>query len=186
MELTVVDSLAGRIRIEASPAAASAVALKSLRSVRRGAAGEGELTIRLLSATDQRSEGYSLEFAPETINVSAADDRGFRHAGVTLEALITSDYMPTGRIEDWPRLAMRGFHLNLESYRRIGIDRAMSCWRRRAAQTQYRPHRIWPRFHLVPTRSMWIARLFAFGYARLSDSARLGLVDSPSAESRPS
>lgn len=66
-----------------------------------------------------------LELTPETINVSAADDRGFRHAGVTLDALIASDFLPVGRIEDWPRLTMRGFHLNLESYRRIGIDRAI-------------------------------------------------------------
>lgn len=70
-------------------------------------------------------EGYTVEFAPDSIHVTGVDDRSFRQAAVTLAALVTSDRLPIGRIEDWPRLAMRGFHLNLESYRRIGIDRAI-------------------------------------------------------------
>lgn len=128
MELTASPSRwPGRVRIEAhsSAAAPSISHFEPLKSIRSGAAGDGELVIRLLAAADQKPEGYALEFTREAVIVSAASDHGFRHASITLAAYVSMDAMPIGRIEDWPRLAVRGFHLNLESYRRIDVDRAI-------------------------------------------------------------
>lgn len=117
----------GRIRVDAqsTTAASSVIHFEPLKSIRQGTGDGAEMIVRLLAAADQKPEGYTLEFTPDAVNVSAADDRGFRHAAVTLATCVATDAMPAGRIEDWPRLATRGFHLNLESYRRIGIERAI-------------------------------------------------------------
>lgn len=87
--------------------------------------GEKSLPIRLIVDAGLPAEAYVLDLKEDTIDVVAATGRGFQYAAATLLALAHADTMPLGRIEDAPRLALRGFHLNLESYRRIGIDVAI-------------------------------------------------------------
>ncbi len=94
--------------------------------------GEGELIVRLEQAAapigGPHPGGYTIEFAapgdPPTVAVSAREAAGFRHALQTLRQLACAPAMPVGRIEDWPDLSVRGFHLNFESYRRLDVDGA--------------------------------------------------------------
>lgn len=69
--------------------------------------------------------GYSLKLQPNEIDCLAPDAAGFRHALVTLRQLLIRPRMVTGVIEDAPTLAIRGFHLNFESYRRMDIESAL-------------------------------------------------------------
>lgn len=89
--------------------------------------GPGEHPVRLLLAeTDCRPGGYDLKFAPGVIEASAGDAAGFRHALQTLRQLASEPVMPVGSIADWPDLRLRGFHLNLASYRRMSPRQAVN------------------------------------------------------------
>ena len=90
-----------------------------------GEATPAPLPLRLTDTDDRRPEGYTIDLGAAGIHVAAPDDAGFRHAATTLAALLARDRMPQGRIEDWPRLAIRGLHLNFQSYSRLDVDRAL-------------------------------------------------------------
>lgn len=83
------------------------------------------LTVRLVERPAQCAEGYSVKLTEDSILVTAADDRGFRHAACTLAALAAQDRMSVGLIEDWPRLPVRGFHLNFANYARLDAEHAI-------------------------------------------------------------
>jgi hypothetical protein len=84
---------------------------------------DGELSI-LLSRAELPPGGYEAILAEKSIVVSASDRTGFRHALHTLRQLASEPRMPVGCIRDWPALPVRGFHLNLASYRRLDVDLA--------------------------------------------------------------
>lgn len=62
---------------------------------------------------------YEIHFDKEDVTVAADSADGFRHALQTWLQLSAGSDMPIGVIEDGPTLAIRGFHLNFESYRRL-------------------------------------------------------------------
>jgi len=87
--------------------------------------GPGELPMQLvLVDAEAKPGGYKLDLTAGLITVSAADAPGFRHALQTLRQLASEPFMPLGVITDWPDLRLRGFHLNLESYRRMNAHQA--------------------------------------------------------------
>jgi hypothetical protein len=88
--------------------------------------GDGDVdavTVELI-AGDQPREGYAIDLFEDRIVVAASEDAGFRHAATTLGELAAMGGYRIGRIVDAPSLSIRGFHLNFESYRRMGIDEA--------------------------------------------------------------
>ncbi len=89
---------------------------------------DGALAVRLMSG-DCKPQGYTLRFQDGALDVTAADSAGFRHALSTLKQVAATGTVPEGRIDDWPALSIRGFHLNFESYRRLDVDRATDLMR---------------------------------------------------------
>ncbi len=87
--------------------------------------GEGELSIRLKQSGATEPESYELRFEPAAITVSAPSAAGFHNALQTLKQVASDGTVPTGAIADHPTLAVRGFHLNFESYRRMNIEAAL-------------------------------------------------------------
>lgn len=85
--------------------------------------GDGILKISLVE-TKCHPEGYSLHFENDTLTVSASDTAGFRYALQTLKQICSEGKLPIGTVTDWPALAVRGFHLNFESYRRLDLQQA--------------------------------------------------------------
>ncbi len=58
-------------------------------------------------------EGYRLTLAPGRLSLAAADDAGLHHAAITLLALReTLGHLPLGTVEDAPRFAWRGQHID--------------------------------------------------------------------------
>lgn len=90
----------------------------------RPASADGYMEVRL-DESDCACGGYQLEFSPGAIVVSAGDAAGFRHALQTLRQMASQPTMPVGIIADHPSLAIRGFHLNLASYRRVDVNQAI-------------------------------------------------------------
>ncbi len=86
--------------------------------------GDAELSVTLAEA-QCNAEGYELQFADDSLTVSAGDAAGFRHALQTLRQIASEGSVPTGKITDYPALSVRGFHLNFESYRRLDVDEAL-------------------------------------------------------------
>jgi hypothetical protein len=85
--------------------------------------GPQPATLRLVEGPSP-AEGYELTFLDDELVVAAAGPAGFRHALETLRQLAPAGPWPRGRVSDWPQLGLRGFHLNFESYRRMGIPEA--------------------------------------------------------------
>lgn len=86
--------------------------------------GDGSLKLRLVNAS-HAAEGYALRVDESQAVVEAASEAGYRHGLRTLTQLAAEPVMSVGEIHDSPGLAVRGFHLNFESYRRMDIDAAL-------------------------------------------------------------
>ncbi len=112
-----------------TPQAASHVhrfaALRPQAQTQGDDAGECAIPVRLVEPEDGRAEAYSIDLANDSMTVAASDDSGFRYAACTLAALVAQDRRLVGRIEDWPRLPVRGFHLNFAAYSRLDADQAV-------------------------------------------------------------
>lgn len=86
--------------------------------------GHGALPVRLVNEPI-RAGGYQLDFDRNGIRITGSNTEAIRHAMVSLAQIASEPTMPTGRIEDWPDLAVRGVHLNLQNCRRFGTDEAV-------------------------------------------------------------
>lgn len=68
---------------------------------------------------------YILSFSKGEVRCAADTTDGFRAALHTLRQLAAEPDMPVGQLNDYPTLAVRGFHLNFESYRRMDLAAAL-------------------------------------------------------------
>ena len=61
------------------------------------------------------AQGYRLRIGPDRVQVEAADEPGAFYARATLEQLtrLHGGRLPTGSVEDWPDLALRGVMLDI-------------------------------------------------------------------------
>jgi hypothetical protein len=78
---------------------------------------QANLSLRPSPRMDQ--EEYRLEIAAAGATVEAASERGFMHALSTLRQLKDGSAFPVGKLRDYPRLRMRGFHFMFESFRQL-------------------------------------------------------------------
>lgn len=85
---------------------------------------EGTLELRLGSG-ESAAEGYRLLINESQVVCQAVQADGLRHALRTLLQLAAHTEMLVGEVEDAPDVAVRGFHLNFESYRRMDMDAAL-------------------------------------------------------------
>lgn len=88
----------------------------------------GEPKIKYVEDTDVAPEGYILDITPKTVTVTASTDAGRYYAMQTIKQLLPAEvYGPEGfadkkwslpccRIEDKPKLAWRGMHLDCGRY----------------------------------------------------------------------
>ncbi|HKQ47774.1 MAG TPA: family 20 glycosylhydrolase [Phycisphaerae bacterium] len=97
-----------------------------------GGRADGVMSVRL-GAGDLPASCYELDFGESHVDVRAGDINGFRYALNTLKQIASSGRVPTGRICDGPTLRFRGFHLNFDHYRRMGIDEALRLMQAAAA-----------------------------------------------------
>lgn len=111
-------------RIEVKCEAEEAESLRGAYENEVRGRGEGVLKIRLV---EQRwpSDRHLLEFEDQILRISAGGRSGFRYALTTLKQIASTGTVPTGFVNDWPTLRWRGFHLNFDHYRRMGIDEAL-------------------------------------------------------------
>lgn len=112
----------GRVDVKCEAAEADPLREDFEREIRGH--GDGTLSIRL-AVSDGAAGLYRLEFEGDGPRVLAGGGEGFRYALATLKQIKSAWTVPTGTVEDWPALRWRGFHLNLEHYRRMGIDEAL-------------------------------------------------------------
>jgi len=86
--------------------------------------GAGQIDVRL-AKSDMAAEAYEIDCASESITVRASGPAGYRHALATLRQIASDGVCVSGHVRDAPALAVRGFHLNLESYRQIDAEAAI-------------------------------------------------------------
>jgi len=84
-------------------------------------------TGKILLCTDNNldDEEYKINIGPDQINVSAGSEKGIEYAMQTLWQISPDGKIPTGNIEDKPSLKIRGFHINFDSFRQMGIEEAL-------------------------------------------------------------
>ncbi len=86
----------------------------------------GAMSLVLDSPPTRTAAGsYQITFTEREIRCTAHAPDGFRYAFQTLRQLAADPDMPLGTIADQPSLAIRGFHLNFESYRRMDLAAAL-------------------------------------------------------------
>lgn len=87
---------------------------------------QGTMPLVLDSASIPSASGScQITLTEHEIRCTAHAPDGFRYAFQTLRQLATEPDMPLGTIADHPSLAIRGFHLNFESYRRMDLAAAL-------------------------------------------------------------
>jgi len=85
---------------------------------------KGKSNITLLRGNDLKPEEYRLDIARDGMSITAASENGFLYALATIKQLRDGPLLPTGKVRDYPRLAMRGFHFMFESIRQLGATEA--------------------------------------------------------------
>ena len=81
------------------------------------ALGAGGSILRTLDESIRGDEEYSLDVMPDGAELRARTDRGMYYGVQTLRQLITPDgRLPAVRIEDAPRFAYRGLHLDVSRH----------------------------------------------------------------------
>jgi hypothetical protein len=80
------------------------------------------------------AEGYRVTLTTQTIRVEATDDAGARHAASTVAQLKQQygDAAPTGVIEDWPALPVRGVMLDVSRCRVPSVEALQALFTRLA------------------------------------------------------
>lgn len=113
----------GRFRVSGGSSAAEAVRGLFSQSL---STSSDECPLELCPAeTLHHPDGYTLWFDPGSVICCANTTEAFRNAWRTLRQLSAESDMPVGLLNDYPSLAMRGFHLNFESYRRMDLAAAL-------------------------------------------------------------
>ncbi len=87
---------------------------------------KGKLNVTLLRDDDLKQEEYRLDVAKDGVYITAASENGLLYALATIKQLRNGPLLPTGRIRDYPRLAMRGFHFMFESISQLGVTEAIA------------------------------------------------------------
>ena len=67
-------------------------------------------------------EGYFWEITEKKVILKVGSDRALLHACRTLKQFRNGSFIPCGKVKDYPRVPMRGFHTNLESCRQFEGD----------------------------------------------------------------
>jgi hypothetical protein len=88
--------------------------------------GKRERNLGLIRDETLANEEYHLEIAGDGVRVTASSMQGFLHGMSTLQQLRNGPVFPLGRIRDYPRLPMRGFHLMFESLHQMGAEEAIA------------------------------------------------------------
>ncbi|MDD5598714.1 MAG: family 20 glycosylhydrolase [Victivallaceae bacterium] len=83
---------------------------------------QGGKLFKLTSTPSVKPEGYNLKIAENEISVCASDERGFFYALQTIKQLKLGNLLVCVKIEDFPQLAIRGFHFNLESVEMLDFN----------------------------------------------------------------
>ena len=71
-----------------------------------------------------KHEEYQLDISGDGVTVTASSEQGFAHALTTIRQLRNGPILPAVKIQDYPRLGMRGFHLMFESLHQLGAPEA--------------------------------------------------------------
>jgi hypothetical protein len=82
-------------------------------------------TIALNIDTNLEEEEYKIDICADKVMVQGGSEKAVDHAFKTMWQLSPEGKMPTGIIEDKPLLKMRGFHINFDSFRQMGIEEAL-------------------------------------------------------------
>ena len=85
--------------------------------------GEKKICLKL-DPKSLSNEAYKIRIMEDLIEIVAGSEIGFRYAFETCYQLSADGAIPIGEIEDQPTLAIRGFHLNLDSYRQLTFEDA--------------------------------------------------------------
>ncbi len=88
--------------------------------------GERARNLALGRQDGLRQEEYRLDISEKGVTATASSDQGLLHALATLRQLRNGPILPAGRISDYPRLAIRGFHLMFESIHQLRAADAMA------------------------------------------------------------
>lgn len=84
-----------------------------------------QANLSLRRAAGLSEEEYCLEISATGATVEAASERGFVHALSTLCQLKDGPALPLGKVRDYPRLNVRGFHFMFESFRQMDGEAAL-------------------------------------------------------------
>jgi hexosaminidase len=82
-------------------------------SVQVGKTGAG---ISLKKADGLPDEGYTLDVTPDSVTITASTSAGAFYGGQTLRQLVTGKTIPCVSIQDAPRIAWRGFMLDVSRH----------------------------------------------------------------------
>jgi hypothetical protein len=85
---------------------------------------KGKLNVTFLMDNSLKPEEYRLDIGRDEVSIIAASENGFLYALSTVKQLRNGPLLSIGKIRDYPRLAMRGFHLMFESIRQLGATEA--------------------------------------------------------------
>jgi len=93
-----------------------------LRTARGFPGGGAAIRLRRDPGAGLRAEGYTLRVRTSGVDVVGADTRGLFYGTRTLVEMLSMDvtgqvFMPAATIEDWPDMAVRGFHLCFQAGR---------------------------------------------------------------------
>ncbi len=114
--------LAGFRLVESPEAAWIAPELRSLF----GLTGEGGGRLTVERWVDAPSpDAYRLRVEPERVSIECGTRRGGLYALETIKQLRVAQFLPVVAVEDYPALALRGFHTNLASIRQFDFAAVM-------------------------------------------------------------
>ncbi len=90
------------------------------------AIGDGPKRFSLVQDEALTAEQYTAEIHADGIEIRASSKRGFLYALSTLDQLRDGPLLPTGQIDDQPRLPVRGLQFMFESVKQLRFADAMS------------------------------------------------------------
>ncbi len=122
-----------------------------------GSGAKGSSPVSLRADSGLREEGYTLEIRREGVALAAAGEAGFLYGLDRIEQLLTAGKLRCATIRDFPALQTRGFHVNFDGLRHMGLGEslqvinAMRRWNLNTMLVEYAsrfPYRRHPR---IPT-----------------------------------
>ena len=82
--------------------------------------------IALLQDGALAPEAYTIDLRPASVTIRSSSGAGFHHAVSTLLQLVDGPVLPTGTLQDAPRLPVRGLHFMFESVKQLGFRDALA------------------------------------------------------------